>query len=421
MEHLLHYVWKHKILPLKELRTNTGLPVEIIDPGLTNRDAGPDFFNAKVKIDGTVWIGNVEIHNSSSDWVKHGHHTNKAYDSVILHVAENIDCDVFRTDGEPIPQVQLVCPNHIKERYGELKHAEMRPPCYSIIPSLSKLNIYSWLTALQVERFEQKAEAISARLKQHEDNWEDVFFITLARNFGFGVNGDAFERWANQLSFRAVDKHRDNLFQVEAMFFGQAGLLEEDLEDEYYRILKKEYAYLCHKFGLKKTDTSSWRFMRLRPGNFPYVRIAQLAYLYHTKEALLSKVIDCETLKEVKSLFVLGTSPYWENHYNFRKPSSDKLKKVGNSSLDLVVINTVVPFLYAYGLHKGNDNLCRRATSFLEELKAENNRITRCWAGAGLEVYNAVDSQALIQLQNEYCDKKKCLYCRFGYEYLRTK
>ncbi|NDV65485.1 DUF2851 family protein [Bacteroides sp. 224] len=420
MEQLLHYVWKYKIFPLTELRTSTGASVEVIDPGLSNMHAGPDFFNAKIKIDGTLWVGNVEIHSISSDWYKHNHHTDKAYDSVILHIASEVNEDVRRSDGVAIPQLKLECPEHIRLRYDELRQADMRPPCYSILPSLPKLTVHSWFSALQAERFEQKTAVIKERLKKLDNHWEDTFFITLARNFGFGVNGDAFETWANLLSFRAIDKHRDNAIQIEAFFFGQAGLLDEDLkEDAYYAELQKEYRFLKHKFELKQMDATLWRFLRMRPGNFPHIRIAQLAYLYGRERGLFSQIVDAKTVSEIRQILSVQTSLYWKERYIFGKKSPGKDKTLGKGSLDLIVINTVVPFLYAYGLYKGDEQLCDKATSFLEEVKAEKNYITRMWDGAGLPVNTAADSQALIQLQKEYCDKKKCLYCRFGYEYLR--
>lgn len=419
MERLLHYAWKHKMFPLAGMKTTTDLPVEVIDPGLPNSNAGPDFFNAKVKIDGTLWVGNVEIHNRSSDWKRHGHHHDKAYDSVILHLAEQIDEEVCRTDGQPIHQVQFCCPETVRTRYEELNEADMRPRCYRLLSSLSTLMIHSWFTALQVERLELKTNQIIRRLEQHNNHWEDVFFITLSRNFGFGLNGDAFETWANLLSLRAVDKHRDDPKQVEAMFFGQAGLLEEELTDTYYLELQKEYHYLRRKFELRQMDPTLWRFLRLRPGNFPHVRLAQLACLYHQKQGLFSRVMEAETLKEVKEIFSVGTSGYWSTHFNFVRTSPSRVKTLGKSALDLIVINTIVPFLYAYGLHKSDERLCARASAFLEETAAENNRITRLWDGAGLPVKTAADSQALIQLQTAYCDLKKCLYCRLGFEYLK--
>ena len=419
MEQLLHYVWKHKIFPLKELKTTTGQQVEVIDTGLANTDAGPDFFNAKLKLDGVLWIGNIEIHERSSDWFKHGHHADTGYNSVILHIASEIDTEISRSNGERIPQIQLICPEAVRTNYKELLETDSYPPCYRIIPSLPPFTAHSWMTALQMERFEQKATLLNERLKRCQGNWEDAFFITLARNFGFGLNGDAFETWAHRLPFRAVDKHRNDLFQIEAIFFGQAGILEDSDGDGYYLRLKKEYTYLQHKFGLIPMDASLWRFLRLRPANFPHIRIAQLACLYHRAYGLLSRIMETETLQGVRDILKGGTSEYWLTHYTFGGSSPSSPKTLSNTSLDLLIINTVVTFLYAYGLHKGNRVLCARAGSFLEELKAENNYITRMWEQCGMKASNAADSQALIQLKKEYCDKKKCLYCRIGYEYLK--
>lgn len=399
MEQLLHYVWKHKIFPLKELKTTTGQQVEVIDTGLANTDAGPDFFNAKLKLDGVLWIGNIEIHERSSDWFKHGHHADAGYNSVILHIASEIDTEISRSNGERIPQIQLICPEAVRTNYKELLETDSYPPCYRIIPSLPPFTAHSWMTALQMERFEQKATLLNERLKRCQGNWEDAFFITLARNFGFGLNGDAFETWAHRLPFRAVDKHRNDLFQIEAIFFGQAGILEDSDGDGYYLRLKKEYTYLQHKFGLIPMDASLWRFLRLRPANFPHIRIAQLACLYHRAYGLLSRIMETETLQGVRDILKGGTSEYWLTHYTFGGSSPSRPKTLSNTSLDLLIINTVVTFLYAYGLHKGNRVLCARAGSFLEELKAENNYITRMWEQCGMKASNAADSQALIQLK----------------------
>ena len=425
MEHLLHYVWKHKLFPLRELRTTDGIAVEVIDPGLYNSDAGPDFFNAKLKIGGVLWVGNVEMHLLSSDWYRHGHDKDKLYDTVILNVVEKIDTELRRSDGEKIPQMELACPEYVKTNYRLLCEADAYPPCYSILPSLSRLTIHSWLTALQTERLQQKADSIDTRLHSCDFYWEDAFFVTLARNYGFGVNGDIFERWAKHLPFRAIDKHRNDLFQIEAFLFGQAGFLEdsflpESQKDEYWHGLQKEFRYLQHKFSLSPAmDNSLWRFLRLRPQNFPYVRMAQLAYFYQKGEGLFSQLMEAETLDSLRLLLQISTSDYWKSHFIFGKLSVCREKKMGKRSLDLVIINTVVPFLYAYGLHKGELRISNRALDFLETLKAEENHIVALWERAGLKVESAADSQALVQLQTEYCNQKKCLFCRFGYEYLK--
>ena len=427
MEHLLHYVWKHKLFSLEILQTTKGLPVEVIDPGLRNPNSGPDFFNAKLKINNTLWVGNVEIHTRSSDWFRHGHDGDKVYDSVILHIVGEADGEVTRTNGEVIPQMIVSCPERIKMHYYELCVSDCYPACYPILRSLPKLTVHSWLSALQTERLEQKAKLIGARLEHCNNNWEDVFFITLARNYGFGLNGDAFEAWAELLPFRALDKHRNDLFQIEALFYGMAGLFEdtflkEEQKDEYCLRLSKEFHYLQRKFEIFRVmDATLWRFLRLRPDNFPHIRLAQLAYLYQKGDKLFSRLLEAKTLAEGRILLSTRTSVYWENHYIFGRTSPQREKLLGEQSKDLIIINTVVPFLYTYGLHKADEGMCERAGRFLEELKAENNHIIRSWSDAGLPVASAADSQALIQLQKEYCDKRKCLYSRFGYEYLRKK
>ncbi|MDR1005007.1 MAG: DUF2851 family protein [Prevotellaceae bacterium] len=426
MEQLLYYVWKHKLFPLQPLQTTLGEPVEVIDPGLRNIHAGPDFFNAKLKIGGTLWVGNVEIHTRASDWFRHGHQRDDAYNNVILHIAETIDCEVMRANGGAVPQMQLSCPDAIRRNYDELRRTEAYPPCYAILPTLPPLTVHSWLSALQTERLEQKTQLITERLARYQYNWEDVFFVTLARNFGFGLNGDAFEGWAGRLPFRAIDKHRDNLLQVEAFFFGQAGLLEEQdaatAADDYYCALQREFRYLQRKFDLTAAAaTAPWQFLRLRPGNFPHVRLAQLAHLYHTEQSLFSRVMEADTLDAVKKIFATSTSPYWETHFNFRKSSVQRPKRTGSKALELIIINTVIPFLYAYGLHKADNALCERAARFPEQLHAEDNHITRAWSAVGLSVSTAADSQALLQLRKNYCDRKECLRCRFGFEYLKGK
>lgn len=424
MEELIHYVWKHKIFPLAPLVTTQGQQVEVIDPGLANPHAGPDFFNAKLKLDGTLWVGNVEVHQLASDWMRHGHEEDAAYNNVVLHVVGEADVEVRRADGTLLPQLLLPVPEHVASRYDELRRIDHFPPCYQVVPHLSSLTIHAWLAALQVERLSQKTEALQQRLQQLTGHWEDAFFVTLARNFGFGVNGETFEQWAMRLPFRAIDKHRDNLFQLEALFLGTAGLLNETLSepDDYYRSLQKEFRYLSHKFSLEVHPLQpAWRFLRLRPSNFPHVRLAQLAALCHHRESLFSQAMESATTGDTRRLFVASPSPYWEEHYHFRTRSPRSTKELSRGSLDLLLINTVVPFLYAYGRHKADERLCERAMAFLEELKPEHNYVTRMWAAAGLTAEHAADSQALVQLQKCYCDRRDCLRCRFGFEYLRGR
>lgn len=431
MEQLLHYTWKHKLYPLKELTTSDGQRVEIVDPGLHNRNAGPDFFNAKIRIGSTMWVGNVEIHDKSSDWYQHGHDKDSRYDNVVLHVAAELDTEVMKSNGEYVPQLQLSVPDDVLTHYDELQKTDEYPPCYKVIPHLSALIIHSWMAALQTERLEQKTEAIRKRAELCNGSWEDAYFVTLARNYGFGINGDVFEQWAYNIPLNAVAHHRDDLFQIEAIFMGQAGLLELDsipeyyqkdaLNDGYFAKLRNEYQYLAHKFSMKPIDFKLWRFLRLRPQNFPHIRISQLANLYYQQKAGLSQLMECETLDELKNVLKSQVTPYWETHYTFGSTSPKNEKHLSYGSINLLMINTAIPMLFAYGRHTTKEVLCDKAFDFLEQLKAENNHIIRMWQQVGLPVKTAGDSQALIQLKKEYCDKKECLRCRFGYEYLRRK
>ena len=431
MEQLLHYTWKHKLYPLKELTTSDGQRVEIVDPGLHNRNAGPDFFNAKIRIGSTMWVGNVEIHDKSSDWYQHGHDKDSRYDNVVLHVAAELDTEVMKSNGEYVPQLQLSVPDDVLTHYDELQKTDEYPPCYKVIPHLSALIIHSWMAALQTERLEQKTEAIRKRAELCNGSWEDAYFVTLARNYGFGINGEVFEQWAYNIPLNAVAHHRDDLFQIEAIFMGQAGLLELDsipeyyqkdaLNDGYFAKLRNEYQYLAHKFSMKPIDFKLWRFLRLRPQNFPHIRISQLANLYYQQKAGLSQLIECETLEELKQVLKSQVTPYWETHYTFGSTSPKNEKHLSYGSINLLMINTAIPMLFAYGRHTTKEVLCDKAFDFLEQLKAENNHIIRMWQQVGLPVKTAGDSQALIQLKKEYCDKKECLRCRFGYEYLRRK
>ena len=429
MEELLHYVWKHKLLPLAEQQTTDGRLIEILDPGLQNRNAGPDFFNAKVKIGGTLWVGNIEIHLKASDWYRHGHDRDPHYNNVVLHVVEIADMDAKTQDGNYLPQMVLEIPQALKTNYGELLHNDQYPPCYQIIPNLTQLTVHSWLAALQTERLEQKTEAIQKRVDQCDGLWENAYFVTLARNYGFGINGDAFEQWALNVPLLSVGKHRDDLFQIEAMFMGQAGLLQEEsiperyrasaLSEGYFTKLRNEYLFLAHKFSMKPMDFEAWRFLRLRPQNFPHVRISQLVNLYYERKSGLSLLLECETLDQLRQLLETHVTPYWETHFLFGAESPKSIKKTSLSSSNLLIINTAIPMLFAVGRHRQREDLCDRAFDFLEQLKAEDNYIIRMWKQCGLDVKTAGDSQALIQLKKQYCDRKDCLRCRFGYEDLK--
>ena len=432
MEQLLHSTWKHKMWPLGPLQTTDGREVEVIDPGLYNRrDSGPDFFNAKVRIGGTLWVGNVELHQRSSDWYQHHHDRDEAYNNVVLHVVAKADAEVRNQRGDYLPQMELHVPEAVSSNYEELLRTDHYPPCYQIIPGLSRLMVHSWLAALQTERLEQKTEAIRQRAERCGGSWEDAYFVTLARNYGFGINGDAFEQWALQVPLQAVGKHRDDLYQVEAIFMGQAGLLQpesiperhraEALADGYYQRLSNEYRYLAHKFSLSPMNHEQWRFLRLRPQNFPHIRLSQLAQLHYERRTGLSELLACQTLEQLRQLLMTHVTPYWQSHYLFGQESKRSEKKLSEASLTLLLINTAIPTLFAMGRHRQKEEWCDRAFDFLEQLKAEQNHITRMWQECGLDVDSAGDSQALIQLKREYCDRRDCLRCRIGYEFLKSR
>ena len=403
MERLLHYVWKHKMLPLKALTTSDRQEIEVIDPGLHNHDQGPDFFNAKIRLGGTLWAGNVEVHLRSSDWYRHGHDSDPAYNSVILHVVGEIDGEVRTAEGKTLPQVQIDIPQRIRQSYEELCRTEDYPRCHRIIPSIPTMKVHQWMDALLVERLKERSELVAERATRTCNDWERATFVTLSRSFGFGLNGDAFERWAMRIPLQAAGKHRDDLFQIEALFLGIAGLIDETKavkSSQEVERLHQEFAYLKHKFSLGESmQRSDWRFLRTRPQNFPFMRILQIAELYHYGKAQMSKLLEAKDIKELQQcLEVKGTTA---------------------ASRRLLIINTVVPLLFAYGRHIGDEDICTRAIRLLEELPAENNFILRQWQACGLKVGTAADSQALIQLKRVYCDRIDCLRCRFGYEYLK--
>lgn len=403
MEKLLHYVWKHKILPLKALLTTDGREIEIIDPGRLNTDQGPDFFNAKIKIGGTLWAGNVELHLKSSDWFRHGHDTDPAYNNTILHIAQDIDCDVTTEEGNRPPQLQLDIPAHLYQNYQELFQTDDYPRCHRIIPSIPTIKVHMWMDALLAERMRDRARKVQERVNWLNGDWEQATFVTLCRNFGFGLNGDTFERWAMMIPLKSVGKHRDNLFQVEAIFLGMAGLTDDAAQvkgKEMGEKWKREFAFLSHKFQLPEPmKAADWKFLRTRPNNFPHIRILQIAELYHSGKAQMSALIEAKDIKEMHRILAVGGTSA-----NSRK---------------LIIVNTIVPLLYAYGIHRNEEQLIRKATALLEELPAEDNHILRQWKACGLSVETAADSQALIQLKREYCDRKDCLRCRFAYEFLK--
>lgn len=432
MEKLLYYIWNNRLFQLNPLVTTQGDKVEVIDPGIYNRNAGPDFSQAKIKINDTLWAGSIEIHSRSTDWFVHKHQLDENYNKVVLHVTACADCEVVTQNGQVLPQLVLEVPPHLMNRYEELCRTTDYPRCHKRVPFFSSFVVHSWMDSLLYERMEQRSALVRERADALQGDWETAFFTTLARNFGFGVNGDAFELWSKHIPLKQLAHHRDNLFQVEAFFLGQAGLLAPDIiggkepssttcQDDYLEKLKAEYSFLAHKFNLTPMDGKEWLFLRLKPQNFPYIRLSQLAWLYHHNRLSLSKILEATSVEELCSLLSTQATTYWQTHYRFGLAHKLSEKKLTKSTLHLMIINTIVPTLFAYGMSHGKDEYSRRAQELLEQLPGENNYIIRMWQNLGIQVASAADTQAIIQLKKEYCDKRYCLHCRFGHEYLKTK
>ena len=420
MEALLHYVWKHKLYENEELLTEEGISFEVIDPGMYNSNAGPDFFNAKIRMEGKTWVGNIEIHTVSSDWYNHQHEKDKAFDSVILHVAEMVDAtEICDTTGRLIPQWRIKIPERIRRSYLFLLNNDTSVPCIGKIPQIPEIYLCDWKNALLIERLEQRTNALLWLLDEYKNDWNEVFYITLSRNFGFGINNDAFERLAKTLPLKIIQKHQNSITQVEALLLGQAGLLEDTvLEDAYFQELQKEYAFLRKKYKLNSLEPHIFKSLRIRPNNFPHIKIVQLAGVIRKEQGLFANVLGISELEPLYSLFISETAEYWLTHYLFGKASIKKTKNLGLSAIQLLIINTIVPVFFAYGKKKNLEIYPERAIRFLESLKAENNSIITLFSRSGMQIQNACDSQALIQLKREYCEKKKCIYCRIGHQLL---
>lgn len=420
MEKLMQYVWKHRLWRSEDMVTNTGKKVRVVDPGLLNTDAGPDFFNAKIEIDGHMWVGNVEMHYRATDWKRHHHDSDKAYDSVILHVVAKDDAPVRRTNGELIPQLVLEVSPQFNADYASLVGATIEVPCATKIKQVPHLTIVEWVEGLAFERLHGKVERIHQLLDSFNGSWEDVCYVTLARNFGFGINNDAFERLARRTPLRLLGKHSDSVLQIEALLFGQAGMLDAQKPgmDSYYNQLCTEYAFLSNKFQLTPMEKESWKLFRIRPQNFPYRRIAMLAQFIEGGFRMMNRILETEGEKEMRALFEVELSGYWTKHYTFGKPNERATATLSRSSIDIILINTVAPLLYAYGELTGNYEMTDKAIKLLEDLRAESNSIVSHFVSYGIDCPDALTSQALVQLKREYCDARKCIYCKIGHHLL---
>lgn len=421
MEQLLQYIWKYRLYRTTDMRTTQGEELEIIDPGIQNRDAGPDFFNAKVKINGTLWAGSVEIHQKASEWYKHGHDSDKAYDNVILHVIAEEDVQVFRNE-EPITQWLMIIPQAIQNNIEWLLNRDGDITCFERLPEIASIHRREWMDRLLCERLERKTQDIYKWLDQYAQDWNEAFYILLCRNFGFGVNNDIFERLARSLPLKYIQKQRGSASQIEALFFGQAGMLEEASPKEfhhYYRFLQKEYQFLQKKFGLEPLESHLFRRLRVRPASSPYIKLAQLASIWVKHDTLFSALLNAGNLREIKSYLHADTSEFWDTHYNFRDSSPVRKKVLGDKALNIILINTVAPMMFAYGKYHHLTEYTERALTILERIPPEENHIINMFRYARIIAQNAGDTQALIQLKRNYCEQKKCLYCHFGFQLLK--
>lgn len=420
-EDFLHYLWKHKKIDVLNLVTTDFETIEIVSVGQHNLNSGPDFFNAQLRIAEQHWAGNVEIHLKSSDWFLHNHETDKAYDNVILHVVWEHDTDVFRKDNSKLPTLVLknfVNEATIKNYHALINNKEQWINCENDFGKVEEFIIQNWLERLYIERLESKTELILEHLKKSNNDWESVLFKMLAKNFGLKVNGDAFLSLANSVDFSVIRKLQSNIKQLEALFFGQANLLNETIEDAYYKNLQNEYGYLKQKFNLNNDGVLPFQYFRLRPINFPTIRIAQLAMIYGSQQNLFSKLIGLNKLKDFYSIFSNHTTEFWQSHYTFSRASKPMKKSISKSFIDLLLINTIIPLEYCYQKQNGIDNH-EGILKLIQEIKPEKNNIVDKFQSLKPISNSAMQSQALLELKYSYCDQNKCLQCVIGNNILK--
>lgn len=419
-EDFLHHIWLYKRLDITQLQTTTGENIQIVHFGHYLQTAGPDFFNAQLIIGDQKWAGNIEMHIKSSDWYLHNHQTDSNYDNVILHVVWEHDVDVYRKNKEVIPVLELknyVSNEQIKQ-YQKLFRPKSWINCENEMGLVDNFIIQNWQERLFFERLEQKSEFINELLQQTQHDWEQVAYSLLFKNFGLNSNGATFYAVAQQVPFSIVRKERENLLHLEAMFFGASGLLEGNFEDNYPKELQKNWLYLKHKyqFEIRKNDI---QFFKLRPDNFPTIRLAQLAALFHKHHNLFQILIATIEMKELRTLFSVSASKYWKNHYQFDKESPNKMKQISATFIDLLLVNTVLPLQFAYANYLGTEKT-ETLLKLITQLKPENNTIISKFENLGVSVTNAFQTQSLLQLKKNYCDKNRCLQCQIGIHLLKN-
>jgi hypothetical protein len=422
-EAFLHYVWQFQYFNKSDLLTTDGDPVSIFNPGNRNGHAGPDFFNARVRIGGIDWVGSAEIHIHASGWTDHRHDEDDAYENVILHVVWKEDKKIGRRDGSLLPTIELK--SRVDEKlllqYRKLVNDPNQIPCASFLEGVPSLTWFSMLDKALMQRLETKASHIQKALARNNNDWDETTYQMLCRNFGFKVNADPFEQLAQSLPYKALLKHADQPVQVEALFFGQAGFLEDSTTDDYFLLLKREYTLLGKKFNLyaNQLNKAQWKFMRLRPANFPTLRLAQLAALVGSRKNIFSRLLEAGSYQELHALFSVNQSSYWQHHYQFFKPAGEIIPAMGAMSIDNIIINTVVPLLVAYGKERDEQDLIDRAVDILQHVATEENVIIRSWKALGMKSSSAGDSQALIELHNSFCLKRRCLDCNIGFSIIQ--
>jgi len=419
-ESFLHYIWQFQYFDKRGLAISSGEKLEVFFPGTLNDNAGPDFSNAKIKLANMHWAGSVEIHVKSSGWYEHRHDADAAYENVVLHVVWNEDREVRRNDGTPMPT--LVLKDRVDEpliaRYKRLAQSPSAIPCEKIFPQVSDLVKHGMLDKALMQRLEGKAAQVAGMFKALNNDWEETAYQLMARNFGFKINTDPFSQLANVVRRKMLLKHSDSLLQIEALLFGQAGFLEYGIKDGYFKELQREHKALSAKYGIgdKGLIKGNWKFLRLRPANFPTIRIAQFAALFFKHKNFFSKLVEVD---DVAALFETTTSGYWHTHYRFGHKAPSAVPNLGRNSINNLVINTVAPLLVAYGKAQDDQAMVDKAVGLLQGTPAEKNKITRAWKNLGLTVKDAFDSQALIELNNNYCLKRKCLACNIGIDILK--
>jgi len=419
-EYLVHFIWRYGLFNKENLLLKDGSAIELLSPGTYHKDSGPDFHQARIRIGETLWAGNIEIHLKSSDWFKHNHQFDKAYGSVILHVVLDFDAEVPDMNGVSIPVLELrnYIPNELLERFRILASSMFSIPCAEI-GRVDVLTMHNWLDRLIVERLEQRSEQISQTIKSCKFDWQEAFHVFLFRAMGMHVNALPFEMLARKVPYKLLQKHKHSSFQLEALLFGQSGLLPPEADDEYVVRLIEEYRFLATKYSLKPMDSHVWKFMRMRPSNFPSLRIAQLAAMHVSSLIALERFAEINNAKEMLHVFLCEPSPFWSNHYSFSHVSPASKKKLGKDTALTLILNAVIPFLFEYAAHRSNGSLRESCLEWMYEFKAESNSVVREWTALGIQPDSAAGSQALIHLKRNYCDAKRCLECAVGHRLLR--